>query len=78
MSAAVKVSRALQAIAAGLEDVLRETGGERMGFVLLVGTLNREPTELSYVANIARDDAKKLLRDFLDRSGPDTPFHARH
>jgi len=81
MSAEIKVSRDLQVLAAGLDDILRDSaGGERMGFCLVVFPLNR-PGGLNYVGNAKREDMCKMLEQLVERwkSGlPDPLLHEKH
>jgi hypothetical protein len=75
----VKVSAALQAIAGGLEDVLADTAGTRVGFVLLVMPFG-EPTgqRANYISNCDRACMIEAFTELLEHwkaGGPMLPAH---
>lgn len=75
-----KLSRNLQAIAGGLEDILKELYGEKIGFILVLSPLNRRTPEVQYIANVDRADATKILRTLIERwdtALPDIPAHSK-
>lgn len=74
MSASMKISIAAQTLAQALSDVLEETAGEPVGFVLVMSADNIA----QYVANVDRADGKELLQSLLDRwkaGRADIPAH---
>lgn len=74
------VSVRLQGIADGLSDGLGATFGEGVGFMLLIVPFNRERSELQYVSNVSREQAKAMLDGLLTKwqeGMPDVPFHAK-
>lgn len=69
--AQLKVSQTLQSIAHGLDEVLTEQTGVKMGFALFI--FNEEHDgHLQYVSNCARPEVLEALKDFLARQ--DTPL----
>lgn len=80
MSAEIKLSRALQTIAAQLDEMLLKEAGERFAFVLVVTPSGRHGGS-SYCSNVERDDGLLLLTSVTDhlKSGmPDIPLHESH
>lgn len=74
------LSRNLQAIAGGLEDILKELYGEKVGFILVLSPLNRKTPEVQYIANVDRADATNILRTLKERwdtTVPDVPAHLK-
>lgn len=57
-------SAALSALIKVSEDVLSEAAGERMG-VIILATPFSDNTRLAYAANIRREDAINLLKEWL-------------
>lgn len=73
----IKVSMAIQKIAAGLNEVLEEVAGEEYGFMLLTFPFDRE-ARCQYVSNAQREDAVRAISELLERwdeGMPDIPAH---
>lgn len=72
----VAVGRALQRIARMIDkELMKAAGGKRVPFSLYTWGGHRA----QYVSNCARDDAKKAMRETLDRWGEDDgPFTGAH
>ena len=61
--ATIKLSRNLPGIAQGLDDVISDVAGGRIGFALVVFTEGRA----SYVSNCGRSEVVRELRNLLER-----------
>lgn len=80
-NADLQLSQKLQALAEGLDDVLGEQYGSRVGFVLILAPFNQLPTQVQYVSNVERNDAAGLIRELFDRwqlQLPDIPVHEKN
>lgn len=74
MSQSARVSIALQELAAGINDVLREVAGEEIAFVLVC----QADEVAQYVSNTKRQDGVALLESLLERwnaGRADIPAH---
>lgn len=72
--ATVRLSQSLQAIAQGLDEVIEEVAGERVGFTLIVFTEGRA----SYISTVKREDSVREIKNLLDiweQGMPDIPAH---
>ena len=70
----VEVSRNLQALAQGLDEVIEGIAGERVGFTLIVFTEGRA----SYISTVKREDSVREIKNLLhcwDEGLPDIPAH---
>lgn len=76
-----RLSLGLQKVARKLDKLLqRETGGDRVGFSLIIWGAFGEDQMVQYVSNADRADCEKYMSDLLSawRSGmPDLPCHER-
>lgn len=80
-NADLQLSQKLQALCEGLDDVLGEQYGSRVGFVLILAPFNQLPTQVQYVSNVERNDAAGLIRELFDRwqlQLPDIPVHEKN
>lgn len=73
----VKVSASLQAVAAGIDDVLAEIAGEQYGFALFVFPLLKLGHG-SYISNAEAADVSKTVREVLQRVDTGLPTPAVH
>ena len=74
MSAAVNVSRNLQAIARELDEALERAAGERVAFSLIVWT----PERVNYVGNGDREQVAAGMRELVakrEAGMADVPAH---
>lgn len=81
MSADIKLSQKLQALANGLEDVLDEIYGARVGFVIVVTPFGKAKSEAQYISNTKREDGVDMLKTLFKRwqlQLPDVPLHEKH
>lgn len=70
----IQLSQKLQAIAQGLDEVIEEAAGERVGFTLIVFTEQRA----SYISTVKREDSVREIKNLLQVWGegmPDIPAH---
>lgn len=70
----IQLSKKLQAIAQGLDEVIEEAAGERVGFTLIVFTEGRA----SYISTVKRDESVREIKHLLECWGaglPDIPAH---
>lgn len=73
-NSAIQLSKKLQAIAQGLDEVIEEAAGERVGFTLIVFTEGRA----SYISTVKRDESVREIKNLLQLWGegmPDIPAH---
>lgn len=80
MSAEIKTSERLQALAGGIEDVLAELAGEKTGFFLMTFPFDR-PGIINFISNAERDVCIDLMRKQLARMEagmPDIPAHLKN
>ena len=70
----IQLSQKLHAIAQGLDEVIEEAAGERVGFTLIVFTEGRA----SYISTVKRDESVREIKNLLHCWGeglPDIPAH---